>query len=67
MQDGYVLTKRFLIHILKYLANDIENNIQDVVRAYVIHDQESMDLINNIRNNMSVSLPFIIITLNYVI
>jgi hypothetical protein len=67
VQDGYELTKRFLIHILKYLANDIENNIQDVVRAYVIHDQESMDLINNIRNNISVSLPFIIITLNYVI
>ncbi|KAM0885669.1 hypothetical protein ACQ4PT_030188 [Festuca glaucescens] len=33
--DGYELRKKFLIHILKYLANEVEDNIPEVVRGYL--------------------------------
>jgi hypothetical protein len=31
VQDGYESRKKFLIHILKYLANEVEDNIPGVV------------------------------------
>ena len=32
MQDGYEMRKRFLLHLLKYHANEVEHNIPDVLR-----------------------------------
>jgi hypothetical protein len=35
VQDGYELRKKFLINLLKYYANEVEDNIPDVIRGYL--------------------------------
>ena len=35
VQDGYEMRKKFLLYLLKYHSNEVENNIPDVVREYL--------------------------------
>ena len=35
LQDGYELRKKFLIHVLKYHANEVEDNILEITRKYL--------------------------------
>lgn len=35
--DGYEMRKKFLIYLLKYHANEVEDNIPEVVREYLKH------------------------------
>jgi hypothetical protein len=51
--DGYELRKKFLIHILKYLANEVEDNISDVVRALDVPRKHGFNKYN-IRNNVAI-------------
>jgi hypothetical protein len=37
VRDGYELRKKVLIHILKYLTNEVEDNIPEIMREYHRH------------------------------
>jgi hypothetical protein len=37
VQNGFELRKKFLIHLLQYHANEVEDNIPDVIRRYLRH------------------------------
>ena len=35
VQDVYELRKKFLVHLLKYAENEVEDNIPHIVRQYL--------------------------------